>query len=205
MRANPPSGGQAEPDTTMNTVTRDYDPVVLAALDDVLRRRRTSMMSMIPGKVGRCLDYVSSSSVHSVSHYKNASPNKETGQYTRVLVDSGNLVFDCISKKMADKLGLKVKPLPKLKQAKAANKSTMPILGVSQNDIYVQFREGGRRYKFQPLIVAGLSHDVNLSSAFLARHNCVLHCRSRLLKFPQENIPLFNPLYAGYSFVISDR
>ena len=82
MRANPSPGGLAEPDTIINTVTKDYDPDVLAALDDVLRRRRMSMMSMIPGKVGQCLDYASSSSVHGVSRCKNASPNKETGQYT---------------------------------------------------------------------------------------------------------------------------
>merc|ERR1712237_25265 len=113
------------------------------------------MKNMIPGKVGKCSTNVSSRSVHCVSHYKNASPNKDTGYYTRVLVDSGNLVFDAVSQKMADQLGLKIKPLPKLRQAKAANRSTMPILGVSRDDIYVQFKEGGKCYKFQPLIVSG--------------------------------------------------
>ncbi|MEE2954779.1 MAG: reverse transcriptase domain-containing protein [Pseudomonadota bacterium] len=92
-------------------------------------------------------------------------------------VDSGNTFFNCISEKMAHRLGFQTQnlwpsPTPSVQQAGAG--ATLQVLGIlpqiKKNDA-LKFKGLQKWFPFQPTyVIRGLNHDFNISLAFLKKH-----------------------------------
>ena len=164
-------------------LTPKVEPVQLATLDGSLHLHRKSLASQFLGKVFASAPGVSKNAI------TGDSPN---ACVLSILLDTGNLLYDIISEKLQQKLNLEI-VAEDILHVKCANNQVMSVLGRTKNRMYLQVKRNGLCYAFRPLVVKHLIHPVNLSSAFCARHNAVLHFRDKMLKFPRETVKLKFP------------
>ncbi len=96
----------------------------------------------------------------------------ESGRQVRVLVDSGNLVGDLVSKAFADRMGLPYRP----DSRPIATASTEgQLMGVGECEpLQLKIRGLDPVFTVRPLVVEGLSRDMNVGRDFLGRNKCVL-------------------------------
>ncbi len=95
-----------------------------------------------------------------------------SGRQVRVLVDSGNLVGDLVSKAFADSLGLQYKPDCR-PIATASTEGQLMAIGEC-NPMQLKVKGLDQVFTVQPLVVEGLSREMNVGRDFLGRNKCAL-------------------------------
>jgi len=118
------------------------------------------------------------------------------------LIDSGNEWRSVISKECAERIG----PLSDLEPTKYDQVSTakegegMRVLGQYKDDLQLIFPDAKPPFSlpFRPVVLEGLSMDVNLSGPFLSLHGVQHDMKQGKLQIGQKVIPLYSQTeYAG--------
>ena len=120
------------------------------------------------------------------------------GQSVLGLIDSGNLIVNVISEDFAKRLygtnNLRrfVSALPGCQSIGTAKKGArLPVIGVVQKPLRLRFGGSGVTFRTRPLVIRGLSHDLNISGPYLAKNNIdQLHSKGAL-KVRGKLVPLF--------------
>ena len=171
-------------DITTPPVQETTSHAHISTLDGELSNHRRSLGSQFVGKVHLKPESAKSAVV--------VSKGVPQSLVLTILVDTGNGLYDCVSEELQKRFNLSIVQ-EDIKTVKCANNERMAVLGRSKERLYVQLCPKSKSYAFRPLIVRNLTHPVNLSSAFCARHNAVLHFRKRVLQFPTESVTLLKP------------
>lgn len=113
------------------------------------------------------------------------------------MVDSGNLWRTIISPAFLRKLGYTLgdlRPVPGLTRLGTAKKgATLGILGQLKHNLAVRFEVDGTIFKVCPVVVEGLTMDMNLSGPFLKMHRIDQIHSQDSLKIQGRLIPLVTP------------
>lgn len=119
--------------------------------------------------------------------YAPMCPVKINGVLVEGLVDSGNTVSNAISASFAERLGLSladqtIRPLPNLKTVGTAKRgSELKILGIPARKVQIRLGNHPEVLWDRPLIIEGLTSDVNISGPFLTKHKIdQLHSKKAL-------------------------
>ena len=88
------------------------------------------------------------------------------------MVDSGNLVGDLLSKAFADRMGLPYHPDSRT-IATASTEGQLMTIGVC-GPLQLKVQGLDPVFTVRPLVVEGLSWDMNVGRDFLGRNKCVL-------------------------------
>ena len=122
--------------------------------------------------------------------FKKYAPIRVNGQFCKALVDSGNLWRTCISEEMLARLGWTKKDLTKLRigaVGTAKKGSSLKVLGETKVPVKIQFGDQDKKIKCKPVVVRGLTMEMNLSGPFLKQHQIdQLHSRGCLLVHGKE-------------------
>ena len=122
-------------------------------------------------------------------------PVKVNNTKAYALLDSGNLAGNVISLKFAQLLGYKrdqIQPLKHLQQIGTAKKGErLTVCGVLPKPLYLQFGGLATKFKTKPMVIDGLSMNVNISGPFMAKHSIdQMHSRNAL-SVQGHLVPLF--------------
>ena len=93
-------------------------------------------------------------------------------QRVRILVDTGNLVGDLVSKALEDSLRLQYRP-DCWPIAMASTEGQLMAIGVC-NPMQLKVKGLDRVFTVQPLVVEGLSGEMNVGRDFLGQNRCTL-------------------------------
>jgi hypothetical protein len=107
---------------------------------------------------------------------------------TFALIDSGNVVINAISERFAQRLfghdyHKAIMPSERFKYLGTADEGgqKMRVLGVTSNPVTLRFGGSGTVFKTHPLVLQGLSQDINISGPFLSANGIdQLHSRGSL-------------------------
>jgi hypothetical protein len=120
------------------------------------------------------------------------------GKATTALIDSGNLIANVISEKFATRIfGNDLKPYVQAIEGfqyigTAEKGAKLSVLGKVIHPLDLKIEGSRVKFKTQPLVLKGLSMDVNISGPFLATHGIdQLHSRGAL-KIRSQLIKLLN-------------
>jgi hypothetical protein len=109
------------------------------------------------------------------------------------LLDSGNVCQNMMSEQLLKKLGMGPKDLQPLFLSKiqtAKMGASLEIMGELKQRIYLQLGGCETRFRCRPVVVRGLTHDLNLSEPFL-RQNEIDQIHSRdAIKINGHKVPL---------------
>src|SRR5438093_10054119 len=104
-------------------------------------------------------------------------PVKLNGHPSYALIDSGNVVFNAISERFArelfgtDDISQHIKPLAECKYIGTAEKGAkLRVLGITKQPLTLRFGGTTMKYYTSPIVIRGLTMDINISGPFLAEH-----------------------------------
>ena len=112
------------------------------------------------------------------------------------LVDSGNTYHSCISAKCALQIGFQPHQLRPVhdRVGVAAGEQRLKILGQLPRAIPLQIGGLDTRLNFQPVVVKGLTTDVNISGPFMKRHGMDQLHSEGVIRFQGKRLPLFSSI-----------
>ena len=124
-------------------------------------------------------------------------PVKVNGLKAFALLDSGNLCSNAISLKFAEKLGYTVediKPLAQMSEVGTAKSgATLKVCGLLPKPLRLQFGGHPTLFRTRPLVIDGLSMNLNISGPFMAKAGLdQIHSRNAL-SVQGHLIPLLKP------------
>ena len=126
--------------------------------------------------------------------YHSYCPVLVEGTETLALLDSGNSAGNVMSGSFAKKIGLRQRDLEEVHQtyvSTAQKGAKMRVLGRPRQKLHLRFAGSNTRYAIKPLIIDGLSMDLNLSGPFMSKHGFdQLHSKQKL-RVQGKEIPLF--------------
>lgn len=113
----------------------------------------------------------------SVSNFRPMCPIKIRGHPTFALIDSGNVVVNAISEKFAKELfkgadlSKHVEPLKHYKYiGTAEHGAKMKVLGITRETLSLRFGGAPTQFNTRPIVIRGLSMNVNIAGPFLSEH-----------------------------------
>ena len=96
----------------------------------------------------------------------------------QTLVDSGNLFGICISKKLSDKLKLKLNYTNK-RVGTAVKTNSVQVIGRASKHFRLYIENIKRPVVIPPYVLEHLSHPINLGQAFLGQNNYDMYFRGK--------------------------
>src|SRR6266496_4211868 len=132
----------------------------------------------------------------SVSNFRPLCPVKMNGHPSFALIDSGNVVVNAISEKFARELygdGLK-EQIQNLKNYQyigtAEQGAKMRVLGMTKHPIALKFGGSSITFHTNPIVIKGLSMDINISGPFLSENQIDQMHSKGALRVKGKLIPL---------------
>ena len=123
--------------------------------------------------IENCINHIMSEERKAANSYCRFLPVSLNGVHMAALVDSGNVWHSVISKDCYLRLGLSLRDLRKVDTgtvSTAKKGAFLNVLGEPVKSIKLSIGEGTTHYSFRPVVVDGLTMDVNLSGPWMKAH-----------------------------------
>ena len=112
----------------------------------------------------------------------------------RAMLDSGNVFRVCMSKRLADELGIQasqLRPMPGYTTIDtAAEGAQLKVLGETKRKVSLNFGANTKSITCRPVVLDKLSMDLNISGPFMRRHGIDLLQSKGVARIQGQELPL---------------